>query len=298
MPVIVGSILAWTRTINVHTPFGHFHPGSFIGVLIAAICLHTGANLINDYYDYLRGADTGNMLGPGGLIQPGLIKPTRVLTLGLIAMGLGTILGAFLSFSGGPIVPLIGLLLVLGAYFFSATAGALSANMLGELACFAIFGPLLTIGAYMIQANGQFSPLAFVYSIPLGLLAASVVVVNNLRDFEDDENARKRTLVSILGIKLSRALYILFIATAYLLILLDGIPHDTPHFILLTLWTLPALVVPVSGVLRTTSPAALHVAMRQTIHVETGFAILLSVGLVVTALIPILQQTIAKILHI
>ena len=298
MPVIVGSFLAWAGTVNVHAPSGHFHLSHFIGVIIAAICLHIGANLINDYYDYLRGADTGNVLGPGGLIQQGLIKPTRVLMLGLIAMGLGTFLGMLLSISGGPIVLLFGLLLVLGTYFFSASRFALSTIMLGELACFVIFGPLLTIGAYMIQTGGKFTSLAFVYSVPLGLLAAATVVVNNLRDFEDDENARKRTLVSALGIGWSRALYVLFVVAAYLLISLAGVPHGTPHLILITFWTVPALVVPVSSVLRSTSPAALHVAMRKTIRVETGFAILLSVGLIVTAFIPVLQQIMAKILHL
>ncbi len=298
MPVIVGSVLAWTSTVNVHTPSGHFHLSRFIILCIAAICLHIGANLINDYYDYLRGADTGNVLGPGGLIQQGLIKPTRVLTLGLAAMGLGTLLGVFPSFYGGPMVLLFGLLLVLGTYFFSATRFALSTIMLGELACFVIFGPLLTMGAYMIQAGGQFTSLAFVYSVPLGLLAAATVVVNNLRDFEDDENVRKRTLVSALGIRWSRALYVLFVVAAYLLILLAGVPHGTPHLILITFWTLPALVVPVSGVLRSTSPAALHVAMLQTIRVEAGFAILLSLGLILTAFIPVLQHLMTAILHI
>ena len=297
MPVIVGSVLAWAGTVNVRASAGHLHLSRFIGVIIAAIFLHIGANLINDYYDYLRGADTGNVLGPGGLIQQGLIKPTRVLTLGLTAMGLGTLLGMLLAISGGPIVLLFGLLLVLEAYFFSATRFALSTIMLGELACFVIFGPLLTVGAYMIQAGGQFSSLAFVYGVPLGLLAAATVVVNNLRDFEDDENARKRTLVSALGIGWSRALYVLFLVAAYLLIAFAGVPHGTPHLILITFWTLPALVVPVSGVLRSTSPAALHVAMRQTIRVETGFAILLSVGLIVTAFIPVLQHLITKIMH-
>jgi 1,4-dihydroxy-2-naphthoate polyprenyltransferase len=297
MSVIVGSVLAWTSTVNVHAPSGHFHLSRFIGVVIAAICLHIGANLINDYYDYLRGADTGNVLGPGGLIQQGLIKPTRVLTFGLTAIGLGTLLSVLLSISGGPIVLLFSLLLALGTYFFSATRFALSTIMLGELACFVIFGPLLTIGAYMIQAGGQFTSLTFVYSVPLGLLAAAAVVVNNLRDFEDDENARKRTLVSALGIGWSRVLYVLFLVAAYLLIAFAGVPHGTPHLILITFWTLPALVVPVSGVLRSTTPAALHVAMRQTIRVETGFAILLSVGLIVTAFIPVLQQIVAKLVH-
>ena len=298
MPVIVGSVLAWTRTVSVRTPSGHFHLTHFIGALIAAICLQIGANLVNDYYDYLRGVDASNALGPGGLIQQGLIKPTRVLKLGLAAIGLGALVGVIVSLAGGPLVLLFGLLVVLTAYFFSATSYALSSIMLGELVSFIIFGPLLTIGAFMIQSNGQFSPLAFVYSVPLGLLATAIVLVNNLRDFEDDENAKKRTLVSILGIRWSRAVYVMLVVIAYLLIILAGVPHGTPHWILITLWTLPALTVAITGVLRTTSPAALHVAMHQTINVETAFALLLSLGLILTAIMPTVQQILTKLFHI
>src|SRR5947209_1029013 len=80
LPVVLGSVVAWTQSISAKTPRGNFHPIRFVITLIAVLLLQISAHLINDYYDYLRGIDTNNSLGPGGLIQQGLIKPVRVLT--------------------------------------------------------------------------------------------------------------------------------------------------------------------------------------------------------------------------
>src|SRR5581483_6462144 len=82
MPLLLGSVLAWTQSISAQKIFGYFHFTHFIGSIIAIVLLQLGANLVNDYYDYLRGVDTANTLGPGGLIQQGLVKPTSILTLG------------------------------------------------------------------------------------------------------------------------------------------------------------------------------------------------------------------------
>ena len=86
LPVVVGTVLAWTQSISSQTPLGHFHPLRFIATIATVALLQVGANLVNDYYDYLRGIDTSNPLGPGGLIQQGLIRPTRVLYAGLTAL--------------------------------------------------------------------------------------------------------------------------------------------------------------------------------------------------------------------
>src|SRR5579875_3540904 len=126
MPVLLGSILAWTQSISLQAPFGHFHPLRFIAVIIVVCLLQTGANLINDYYDYLNGVDTANVFGPGGLI----------------VLGVGTVLGLLVAIAGGPLVYLFGLIGVLCAYFYSATARSLSSLALGELVGFLVFGPL------------------------------------------------------------------------------------------------------------------------------------------------------------
>jgi 1,4-dihydroxy-2-naphthoate octaprenyltransferase len=188
LPVVLGSIVAWTQSISLKTPRGEFHPIRFIMTLAAVLLLQIGAHLVNDYYDYLRGIDTGNSLGPGGLIQQGLIQPVRVLYAGAAALGLGALLGIFVVISSGWLLFVFGLLGLLAAYLYSATSRALSLQTLGELVSFCIFGPMLTLAAYLVQ-TGHLDRIAFVCGISLGFLAAAFIHLNNMRDAESDAQA-------------------------------------------------------------------------------------------------------------
>ncbi len=289
LPVCVGSVIAWLQTVPTKPPFGRFHTTHFIGILLAIVLIQIGANLVNDYYDYLRGVDTSNALGPGGLIQQSLSKPTRVLFLGLAALGLGALIGIIVASTGGPLVYLLGAIGLLCAYFYSATSRSLSALTLGELVGFLLFGPLITLGAYLVMAQtGHIDRTVLSYSIPLGLLATAVIHANNMRDVEGDAHAKRRTLASILGLRWSRWLYIGLLLAAYILILALAVPHGAPHFLLLTLWTLPILVVALTGIIRTDTPAGLHLVMYQTLKLETYFTLLLIIGLLVTAFLPVI----------
>jgi len=289
LPVVLGSVVAWTQSISPKTPHGNFHPIRFVITLIAVLLLQISAHLINDYYDYLRGIDTNNSLGPGGLIQQGLIKPVRVLVSGLIALGLGTLLGVFVAVSGGWLVIVIGLIGVFAAYFYSGNPKGLSSLALGEFVCFFIFGPLLTIGSYMVQ-TGHLDRIVYIYSISLGLLATAFIHLNNMRDNESDAPAGKLTLASLLGLRINRILYVILVVGAYAPIVALGLPRHAPHVMLIVLWTFPTLVIAIITVLRTTSPASLHTAMLETLKLETFFTILLIVALIVTAFLPVLPH--------
>jgi 1,4-dihydroxy-2-naphthoate octaprenyltransferase len=302
MPVLVGSTLAWTQSVSPRTPFGYFRFLHFIAALLAVVALQVGANLVNDYYDYIKGIDISNPLGPGGLIQQGLIRPTGVLNFGLILLALGSLIGAVVAISGGLFVYLFGLIGLLCAYFYSATSRALSSLALGELVSFCVFGPLLTLGAYMVQTGGFANRAAFIsvliYSLPLGLLATAVVHVNDMRDVESDVQARKRTLASLQGLRLSRTEYLLLVLGAYAIIVALGLPHGAPHLVLITLWTLPILVVALTGVMRADMPATLHLVMRETLKLLTYFALLLIAALILTAIITVLPHLPSHILPI
>nr|BBH89546.1 hypothetical protein KTC_42970 [Thermosporothrix sp. COM3] len=289
LPLLVGSALAWTQTISKDAMFGHFRLLHFLGALIGVLLLQLGANLINDYYDYVHGVDTSNTLGPGGLIQQGLIKPVRVLIVGLVLLGLGAVIGAVVAFAGGPLVYGLGLLGVLGAYFYSATTKSLSALFLGELVAFLIYGPLITLGAYLIQ--GGKAPLsAIIYSLPAGLLAAAIILMNNMRDIEGDQQARKYTVATGLGIKLSRYVYLVLVLAAYTVVIVLGVPPRAPHWILLALWSLPSLFVAISGVLRTDVTTGFQLVLRTTLKLERQFLLLLVLGMVIAALLPLVPN--------
>ena len=289
LPVVLGSVAAWTQSISLKTPRGNFSPIKFVITLIAVLLLQMSAHLINDYYDYLRGIDTNISLGPGGLIQQGLIKPDRVLATGLIALGLGGLLGALVAVLGGWPILVLGLIGVLAAYFYSGKPKGLSSLVLGEIVCFLIFGPLITVGSYMVQ-TGHLDRIVYIYGISLGLLATAFIHLNNMRDAESDAPAGKHTLATLLGLHLSRTLYVILVLGAYAPIVALGLPRHAPHLLLIVLWTLPVLVIVITTVIRTTSPASMHKAMLETLKLETFFTILLIVALVVTALLPVLPH--------
>ena len=261
MPILLGSVLAWLSTITAKKPFGSFHIIQFLGTLVVVSLLQVGAHLVNDYYDFLHGVDTSNALGPGGLIQQGHIKPTRVLEMGLLLLGLGTALGLVLAINGGVLLYLFGLIVVLCAFFYSAGSYSLSSRALGEFAGFAIFGPILTLGAYMVQVGPHFPASVFIYSLPVGLLAVATLHANNMRDIEGDALAGKHTLASLVGLFVSRVLYLFLVLGAYGIILYLGIPHKGPHLILITLWTLPTLIIAIIGAMRANAPAGFHLVL-------------------------------------
>jgi 1,4-dihydroxy-2-naphthoate polyprenyltransferase len=295
-PVVVGSVLAWTQTIPQKPPFGHFHILHFLALLVAVVLIQFGAQLVNDYYDYLRGIDTSNALGPGGLIQQAAISPSGVLIAGLFMLAIGALLGLVVALNGGWLVIFFGLVGLLCAFFYSATSHSLASFTLGELVSFCVFGPLLTLSAYAVQI-GSIDRTAMLYSLPLGLLAAAAIHANNLRDMESDAQAGKRTLATLLSLRISRVLYLLLLLVAYGIIIVLATPHGAPHLLLITLWTLPIAVVAVTGVFRTDSTVGFHAVMQQTIKLDGWFAFWLAVALIGTTVWSLLPHIPSLLTH-
>ncbi len=296
MPVLLGSILAWTQTFSAQTPLGRFHLTHFIGGLVAAVLIQLGAHLINDYYDHQRGIDSSNALGPGGLIQQGFVAPTRVLIIGLGLLGVGVLIGLLIAINGGLLAFVFGLIILLCAYFYSAPPLPLSSLGLSELIAFLVFGPLITLSTYLVQSGGHLSMRAFFYSLPLGLLATAVLWANNIRDIEADSHVSKITLPSLLGLSRSRTGYLVLLLLPYLVILFLGIPHGSPHWILITFWTLPMLTVAIVGALRTNVLVGFHQVLQQTLKIMTSFTLLLIMALLISSILPVLVHIPARLL--
>lgn len=281
LPLLLGSVLGWLDSITARHPLGDFHPQRLAVALVAVCLLQIGANLLNDYYDYLGGVDTSNSLGPGGLIQQGLIKPARVLAIGLFFLIVGAFLGALVAFYGGIYAFIFGALGLLGAFLYSAPPRALSRMTLGEVVTFWLYGPLLTLGAYAIQ-RGKVDSLPLICSISLGLLISAAFYVNDMRDMESDAQARKYTLASLLNVRANRVVATLLFLGAYVPMLALGIPSQGPHLLLITLWTLPGMVAILIALYRTTTPASLHLTMHRTFKLTLLFTILLVIALIIS----------------
>ncbi|MFC2052805.1 1,4-dihydroxy-2-naphthoate polyprenyltransferase [Chloroflexota bacterium] len=229
-PVIVGSALAFRDSA--------FQFGPAIGVLCAALLLQIGANLANDVFDYRKGADNEERLGPVRVTQAGLLTPEQVLKGMWVSFGIAALCGVYLTFVAGWIIVLIGLLSIAAAAAYTGGPYPLGYYGLGDLFVFLFFGLVAVCGTYYVQEGG-INPSVFWASVPMGLLITAILVVNNLRDMDTDEEAGKKTMAVRLGITGTRLEYSFCIFGAYVVPLCTWIVGMESAWIFLVLLSSP-----------------------------------------------------------
>jgi 1,4-dihydroxy-2-naphthoate octaprenyltransferase len=206
---------------------GKFQPGPALACLLGALLLQIGANLANDVFDYYRGADAQERVGPLRVTTAGLLRPGQVLAGMWLVFGLAASLGIYLAVVSGWPVLLVGLACILAAVAYSGGPFPFGYYGLGDLVVFIFFGPVAVCGTYFVQAR-QFSGLALICSLPVGFLITAILVVNNLRDIALDQAAGKQTLAVRLGASGARVEYSLCLAAAYLTPLIFMLPGRLP----------------------------------------------------------------------
>lgn len=268
VPVLVGTAFAYANREASVLPA--------LAALLGAVLIQVGTNFINDYYDFKKGADTKERLGPTRVTQSGLLTPSAVLLGGLFCFGAAFLIGVYLVAVGGWPIALIGLLSLLCGYAYTGGPVPLGYLGLGDLLVFVFFGLVAVGGTYFVQAHRLPEPIWFA-AAAVGSLATAILVVNNLRDVNTDAKAHKRTLAVRFGTRAARQEYAALLAIAY----------SAP----VALWAsglsgwlfLPWLSVPLAmqclRLVLTQSGAALNPALGQTARLEVVFGILLSIGL-------------------
>jgi 1,4-dihydroxy-2-naphthoate polyprenyltransferase len=272
IPVTLGAILAAYE--------GKFNLWLFVLTVVGSIAIQAGTNLINDYYDYLKGADSEESLGVGKAIQLGVMTPRQVFIEGIAAFAIGSIIGLYLVSVAGPFILFLGVFSVLAGFFYTAGPAALAYIGLGEITVFVFMGPVMVLGAYYVQAQ-QISGLAVLASIPIGFLVAAILHANNLRDMESDKAIGKRTLATILGRARANIEYYVLVGGSYLVLVIMVVLRVAPPYTLAALVTFPAAWALMRRVSANTDPAALHPVLRKTAQLHTRFGFLLVAGWVV-----------------
>lgn len=229
-PVTVGTALAYRD--------GAFQFGPAFAALCAALFLQIGANLANDVFDYRKGADTKERLGPVRVTQAGLLMPEQVLKGMWVSFGIAALCGVYLTFVAGWIIILIGVLSIAAAAAYTGGPYPLGYYGLGDLFVFIFFGLVAVCGTYYVQVGGiTFSVLWA--SIPMGMLITAILVVNNLRDIDTDAGAGKKTLAVRLGVTGTRLEYSFCIFGAYVVLLCIWIVGMESAWIYLVLLSSP-----------------------------------------------------------
>jgi 1,4-dihydroxy-2-naphthoate octaprenyltransferase len=272
-PVLVGTSLAG---------FAHvFHPLRFIAALLGAIFIQVGTNLSNDYSDARRGADTEDRLGPVRVTAGGLVPPRQVLLATYVSFGLAILFGIYLIAVAGWELLLVGAASILAGVLYTGGPRPYGYEGLGEAFVFLFFGIVAVAGSFFVQVK-HLHWEAFALAVPVGLLAAAILVVNNFRDIDTDRRAGKRTLAVRLGRQSTRNLFAAIIYAAYILAPVTWIFGPLKPWVLLPWLTLP-LATPVIRVVRNrTDGASLNQALGQTGMLQLAFCMLLSAGVLLS----------------
>ncbi len=289
VPVILGSVIAW----QLGYPF---HWNLFFLTLLGASLIHIATNMFNDYFDFKSGNDLhvrhqNPFAGGGRVLTAGLIKPSTHLLVSTICLVLGSVIGLYFVFALSlPYLFLLGLFGVVSSYFYVGPPFRLAYRGIGELIVGINFGPVMTLGAYYVQTR-SFAVEPFLASIPVGLLIAAVLWINEFPDIDADKAVGKRTLVLRLGYTRSIAVYVGMVATAYVLIVIYALLKVFSQIPITSLASLIALLslplaVKAVRILRVNykDPHAIIPANANTIFLHLTFGILAIVGFVIGAI--------------
>ena len=268
-PVLVGVSLA------IHD--GEFKPFIAFMTLLAAVLIQIGANFANDVYDFLKGSDREDRLGPTRATQSGLISPENMKKGMCLVFAMAICVGFYLASIGGWPIVWIGLASIASAIAYTGGPYPLGYHGWGDVFVFIFFGIIAVPGTYYLQ-SGIVSYDSILLGIPLGALSTAILIVNNLRDADTDIKSDKRTLAVRLGKPFVKIEYIVMMVIAF----------ATPIYILqfwdefslyIILFLLPISIQHIQS-LYTKTGEALNEVLVDTAKFLFHFSLLLSIGLI------------------
>ena len=267
-PVLVGTALA------AHGGSADYAAAGLC--LLFALLIQIGTNFANDYYDFIQGADSASRVGPRRAVAAGLVRPEVMKRAMVAVFALAFAVGLGLIAWGGPGLIVIGVASIACGVAYTGGPFPLGYNGLGDLFVFVFFG-LVAVGATFFVQTGEVTVNAILASIPIGLLAANILVVNNYRDVETDRAAGKRTLVVRFGRGAARAQFDASLVVALAMPFVFWARGFSP-------WVLaPLLLAPVAWrqarrLKASETPAELIALLGDTGKLVAGYAVLLSGG--------------------
>jgi 1,4-dihydroxy-2-naphthoate polyprenyltransferase len=266
IPVLLGGAIAAYD--------GRFSGWPLFLALVGSVAIQMGTNLMNDYYDYRKGADTPGTLSLGGTLLRGDLTPRQVFAGGILSFLVGIGIGLYLVYLTGPFIFWLGLFSVAAGFFYTAGPFALAYVGLGEVAVFIFMGPVMVIGSYYVQAQTVTLPVVLA-SLPVGFLVAAILHANNLRDLESDKLVGKRTLATLLGRRRANLEYYVLVLGTYVSLAITVLLGWVPWLTLISAATLPLGLRLMRIVASETEPGKLHPVLGQTARLHMQFGILL-----------------------
>lgn len=246
-----------------------------LAALAVALLLQIGVNYANDYSDGIRGTDDARV-GPMRLVGSGVATPRAVLTAALGCFAAAAVAGLTLVVATGAWwLIAVGALAIAAAWFYTGGSRPYGYRALGEVSVFVFFGLVAVAGTTYVQVE-SLPWLAVAAAVPAGLLSCALLVINNLRDLENDRAAGKRTLAVVLGDRRTRLLYTACVAVPFVIAL--ALVAVRP-FTALTVLAIPFAVAPIRLVRNGALGPALITGLQQTGRLQLVFGLLFTLGL-------------------
>jgi 1,4-dihydroxy-2-naphthoate octaprenyltransferase len=268
-PVLMGGVLAWGD--------GVFHAPAFLAALIGALLIQIGTNYANDYFDFMKGTDTADRIGPTRATQAGMVTPQAMRNAMIMVFALALLPGAYLILRGGAPILVIGLISIACGILYTGGPWPLGYLGLGDLFVLLFFGPVAVAGTYYVQAQSC-PPEALLAGLAPGLFSTAILTVNNLRDADTDIKTGKRTLAVRFGKTFARWEYAACLVLAALGVPIALVLHTGDHGPVLLA---AAVLVPAWPLIRRVfreSGAALNAALADTGKLLLAFTLLFSAG--------------------
>ena len=276
LPAIAAPVLVGTA-LGIHD--GEFDVFAFACALAGALLIQIGTNLANDYSDARRGADTEERIGPVRVTAGGLVPPRQVLRAVYLTYGLAMLCGIYLvAVAGWPLL-LVGVLSILAGAAYTGGPRPYGYVGLGEVFVFIFFGVVAVTGSYYVQIQ-ELPWIVFALSVPIGLLGAVILLVNNIRDIDTDRRSGKRTIAVRLGRERSRTLFACLVLGAYVALVVVAL--GLTAWTLLPLLTLPLALKLIATVRGHTDGPTLNAALADSGRLELVFALALSAGILLS----------------
>jgi 1,4-dihydroxy-2-naphthoate octaprenyltransferase len=254
-----------------------FHGLSAVLALAGALLIQVATNYHNDYADFLKGTDKPDRVGPQRVTAAGLATPAQMKRATVLVFGLAVIAGLYLMWRGGWPIAIVGFSSIMFGVLYTAGARSLAYLGIADLFVLIFFGPVAVGGTYWVQTLTM-RPEILLAGLAPGLLSMAILLVNNIRDVDDDRGSGKQTLIVRAGRRFGVGLYLLCLlaaASTPVVLWLQG--SGRPWAMLAALILVPGSLL-VRRVARTHTPAELNLVLGQTAQLLVVYALLFSVG--------------------
>lgn len=278
VPVLVGTAAAADGDLGVGRGIVLWR---FVAAMVVAVAIQVGTNYANDYSDGVRGTDGPDRVGPVRLVGSGAASPAAVKRAAMLAFGVAAVAGLALALATTLWLVVVGAISFAAGWLYTGGPRPYGYLGLGEVFVFVFFGVVATVGSSYVQ-TGSLTWLAFGASIPVGLLATALLVVNNLRDLPTDAAAGKRTLAVRLGETRTRILYAVLMYLPFAVVpFVAGLGARLLAAVALA--AVMAVRLPVQRVLEGARGPALIPVLGATGRVQLLFGVLFAAGLWLSA---------------